>query len=214
MLKTFKHRNDLRAHQCKMITIGRLSEFTYIILCWRSQYSIWHFSQCITAPCMVLRLIGQNLPFFYHINENISLRIKHTLIKEISPGCSLEGLMLRLKLQYFGHLMQSWLTGKDCDAGRDWGQQEKGMTESEMTGWHHRLNGCESGWTPGVGDGQGGLACCDSWGRKESDTTERLNWTELKEPLDESERGEWKSWLKAQHKKQRLWHLVPSLHGK
>ena len=55
---------------------------------------------------MVLRLIGQNLPFFYDINENISLRIKHTLIKEISPGCSLEGLMLRLKLQYFGHLMQ------------------------------------------------------------------------------------------------------------
>ena len=55
---------------------------------------------------MVLGLIGQNLTFFYHINENISLRIKHTLIKEISPGCSLEGLMLRLKLQYFGHLMQ------------------------------------------------------------------------------------------------------------
>ena len=74
---------------------------------------------------------------------------------------------------------KSWLIGKDSDAGRDWGQEKKGTTEDEMVGWHHRLDGCESEWTPGVGDGQGGLACCDSWGRKESDTTERLNWTEL-----------------------------------
>ena len=70
-----------------------------------------------------------------------------------------------------------WLTGKDSDAGRDWGQEEKVTTEDEMAGWHHRLYGRESEWTPGVGDGQGGLACCDSWGRKESDPTERLNWT-------------------------------------
>ena len=74
---------------------------------------------------------------------------------------------------------KSWLTGKDSDAGRDWGQEEKGMTEDEMAGCHYRLNGSEFEWTPGVGDGQGGLACCDSWGRKKSDTTERLNWTEL-----------------------------------
>ena len=73
---------------------------------------------------------------------------------------------------------KSWLIGKDFDAGRDWGQEEKGTTEDEMAGWHHWLDGHESGWTPGVGDGQGGLACCDSWGRKESDTTERLNWTD------------------------------------
>ena len=63
---------------------------------------------------------------------------------------------------------------KDPNAGRDWGQ-EKGTTEDEMAGWHHRLDGHEVEQTPGVGDGQGGLACCDSWGRKESDTTERLN---------------------------------------
>ena len=74
---------------------------------------------------------------------------------------------------------KSWLNGKDSDAGRDWGQEEKGTTEDEMAGWHHWLNGCESEWTPGVGDGQGGLACCDSWGRKESDTTERLIWSDL-----------------------------------
>ena len=75
--------------------------------------------------------------------------------------------------------VKSWLIGKDSAAGRDWGQEEKGTTEDEMAGWHHGLDGRESGWTPGVGDGQGGLACCDSWGRKESDRTERLNWTEL-----------------------------------
>ena len=74
---------------------------------------------------------------------------------------------------------KSWLIGKDSDAGRDWGQEKKGTTEDEMAGWHHRLNGHGFGWTPGVGEGQGGPACCDSWGRKESDTTELLNWTEL-----------------------------------
>ena len=73
---------------------------------------------------------------------------------------------------------KSWLIGKDSDAGRDWGQEEKGMIEDEMAGSHHWLDGRESEWTPGVGDGQGGLACCDSWGRKESDTTEWLKWTE------------------------------------
>ena len=74
---------------------------------------------------------------------------------------------------------KSWLIWKDPDAGKDWGQEEKGMTEDEMVGWRHRFNGHDSGWTPGVGDGQGGLVCCDSWGRKELDTTERLNWTEV-----------------------------------
>ena len=73
---------------------------------------------------------------------------------------------------------KSWLIGKDPDTGREWGQEEKGTTEDDMVGWHHRLDGHMFGWTPGVGDGQGGLACCDSWGRKESDMTERLNWTE------------------------------------
>ena len=73
---------------------------------------------------------------------------------------------------------KSWLIGKDSDAGRDWGQEEKETTEDEMAGWHHRLDGHEFEWTPGVGDGQGGLACCNSWGRKESDMTEWLNWTD------------------------------------
>ena len=77
--------------------------------------------------------------------------------------------------------LKSWLIGKDSDAGRDWGQEEKGTTEDDMAGWHHRLNGHEFEWTPGVGNGQWGLACCDSWVCKQtwlSDWTE-LNWTTL-----------------------------------
>ena len=73
---------------------------------------------------------------------------------------------------------KSWLIGKDLDPGKDWGQEENGTTEDEMVGWHHWLSGPEFGWTPGVGNGQGGLACCGPWGRKELDTTERLNWTD------------------------------------
>ena len=74
--------------------------------------------------------------------------------------------------------VKSWLIWKNPDVGKDWGQEEKGTTEDEMAGWHHRLDGHGFGWTPGVGDGQGGLACCSSWGLKESYTTQRLNWTE------------------------------------
>ena len=74
---------------------------------------------------------------------------------------------------------KSWLIWKDPDAGRDWGQEEKGTTEDEMVGWYHWLNGHEFEWTLGVGDGQGDLACFSPWGRKELDTTEQLNWTEL-----------------------------------
>ena len=74
---------------------------------------------------------------------------------------------------------KSWLIWKDPDAGKDWRQEEKGTTEDEMVGWHHRLNEHGFGLTLGIGHGQGGLLCCGSWGRKESDTTERLNWTEV-----------------------------------
>ena len=74
------------------------------------------------------------------------------------------------------HDEESWLIWKDPDAGKDWGQEEKGTTEDKMVGWHHWYNGHGFGWTLGIGDGQGGLACCGSWGRKESDTTD---WTEL-----------------------------------
>ena len=82
-------------------------------------------------------------------------------------------MMLKLKLQYFGHLMKSWLIGKDSDAGRDWGQEEKGTTEDEMAGR-------EFEWTPGVGLGQRGLACCNSWGHRVGhDWATELNWCNI-----------------------------------
>ena len=105
-------------------------------------------------------------------------RSNQSILKEISPGCSLEGMMLKLKLQYFGHLMQRVDSlEKTLMLGGIEGRRRRGR-QDEMAGWHHWLDGRESEWTPIVGDGQGGLACCDSWGRKESDMTERLNWTD------------------------------------
>ena len=109
------------------------------------------------------------------------------ILKEISPEYSLEGLMLKLKLQYFGHLMRrtdssekTLMLGKiEGERRRGWQKmrrEKKGMTEDEMVGWHHWLDGREFEWTLGVGDGQGGLACCSPWDHKELDTTERLNW--------------------------------------
>ena len=182
-------------------------------------------------------------------------RSNQSILKEISPGISLEGMTLRLKLQYFGHLMRRvdslektlmlggiggrrrrgrqrmrWLHGitnsmdvslselremvmdreawcaaihgvtKSRTRLSNWTElterlqnkllkqtnkilklvtEKKGTTKDEMVGWHHQLNGHEFRWTPGIGDGQGGLVCCSSWGRKESDTAERMNWTEL-----------------------------------
>ena len=91
--------------------------------------------------------------------------------------------MLKLKLQYFGHLnAKSSLIRKDPDAEKDWRLEEKGMTEDEMVEWHNQLNEREFEQTLGVGDGQGGLACCSPWGHKESDTTDQLNWTEQIDP--------------------------------
>ena len=103
--------------------------------------------------------------------------IKPVSPKRISSEYSLEGLMLKLKLQYFGHLT---LIRKDADAGKDWRQEQKGTTEDEMVGWHHRLNGHGFEQAPGAGVGQGSLACCSPWGCKELDTTEQLNWTEVR----------------------------------
>ena len=101
--------------------------------------------------------------------------INQSILKEINPEDSLEGLMLKLKLQYFDHLMQRADPLEDSDAGKDWGQEEKGVTEDEMVGWHHRLKEHEFEQTPGAGDGQGSLACCSPCGCKESDMTWQWN---------------------------------------
>ena len=102
-------------------------------------------------------------------------RSNQSILKEISPGISLEGMMLKLKLQYFGHLLQRADTFEKTLIWERLRVVGNWSTEDEMVGWHYRLNGYEIGWTLGAGDGQGGLVCCGSWGCKESDTTERLN---------------------------------------
>ena len=109
-------------------------------------------------------------------------RSNQPILKEISPGIFFgrNDAKAETPVLWPPHA-KSWLIGKDSDAGRDWGQEEEGLTEDEMAGWHHWLDGREYEWTPGDGDGQGGLMCCDSWGHKESDITEWLNWTELKD---------------------------------
>ena len=103
------------------------------------------------------------------------------ILKEIKPGTSLEGLRLKLKLQYFGHLIQSQLIGKDPDTGKDW-RQKKRVTGTKMVGWHHQFNENELGQTQGDGEGQEGLVCHSPWGHKESDTTWWLNTCMRKVP--------------------------------
>ena len=105
-------------------------------------------------------------------------RSNQSILKEISPECSLEGLMLKLKLQYFGHLMWRADSFAKTNAGKDWGWEEKGTAEDEMVGWHYSLNGHAFGQTLGVGGRQKDLACCSPWGRKELHMTEWLNWTD------------------------------------
>ena len=106
-------------------------------------------------------------------------RSNQSILKEISSGCSLEGLMLNMKFQYFCHSMRRADSFEDSDVGKDWGQERKGTTEDEMVRWNHGLNGHEFGWTPGIGNGEGCLACCGSWGHNELDTAEQQNWTDL-----------------------------------
>ena len=107
-------------------------------------------------------------------------RSNRSILEEISPGCSLEGLMLKLKPWPipWPSDAKNWLIGKDPDDGKDWRWEEKGMTEGEMIGRHYWLDGHEFEQALGVGDRQGSLVCCSLWDGKESDMTECLNWTE------------------------------------
>ena len=125
----------------------------------------------------------------------IAKRSVQSILKEVSPGCSLilsiyaaevstRVFIKRTDVEAETPILgpsdaKRWLIWKDPDAGKDWGQEEKGTTEDEMVGWYHRLDGHGFGWTPGVGDGLGGLECCDSLGHKELDITVRLNWTNI-----------------------------------
>ena len=145
---------------------------------WHKFSSVWFFQwSCMDVRVGLWRkLTAKELMLLNSGAGEDSCESNQSILKETSPGCSLEGLMLRLKFQYYAHLM--WRVDSlenTLITGSDWGQ-EKGTTEDEMAGWHHQLDAHAFGSTPGVGDGQGGLVCCDSWGCKESDTTEWLNW--------------------------------------
>ena len=102
-------------------------------------------------------------------------RTNQSILKEINPDYSLEGLMLKLKLQSFGHLLRITDSGKDPDAGKDCRQDEKGTTKDEVVGWHHQLNRQESEQTPGDGEGQEIFVCCSSWDCQKSDTNKQMN---------------------------------------
>ena len=131
--------------------------------CWRMDtFELWCWRRLLRVP-------------------STGRRSNQSIQKEISHEYSLESGITDAEAEtpiVWASDAKNWLLRKDPDAGKGWRWEEKGTTEDKMAGWHHRLDGCEFEWTPGVGDGQGGLACCSSWGRKESDTTERLNWTE------------------------------------
>ena len=136
--------------------------------------NIWEhkrYAPCVTGTFSVkrmtaignLRLDYKSIYIWLPLSRT-ARRSNQSILKEISPAYSLEGMMLKLKHQYSGHLMRRADSSEDSDAGRDWGQEEKGMAEDEMAGWHHWLDGREFEWTAGVDDGQGGLQCCNSWG--------------------------------------------------
>ena len=146
-------------HRCESWTIDkdehqRIDAFE--LRCWR---------RLLTVPWTARRLSEQQGDW---LNSQ-------SILKEINPEYSLEGLALKLKLQYLGHHLKNWLIGKDPDAGKDLRQEEKGATEDEMDGWYHQLNGHEFEQTPGDSERQGSLACYSPWGCKELGTTEQLN---------------------------------------
>ena len=127
--------------------------------CWRTNtFELWCWRRLLRVPWT-------------------ARRSNQSILKEIGHEYSLEGLMVKMKRQYFGHLKKSWLFGKDPDVGKDWRQEEKGMTEDERVGWHHWLEEHEFEHASGVGDGHGSLACCSPWGCKESDMTEWTEWS-------------------------------------
>ena len=130
--------------------------------CWRTDvFELWCWRRLLRVPWT-------------------ARRSNQSILKEISPEYSFKGLLLKLKLQSFGQPdAKNWLIGKDPDAGKDWRREEKGVTGDETVGWHQQLYRHEFEQAPGVGDGEGSLVCCSPWGRKESDMTEWLNWTEM-----------------------------------
>ena len=132
-------------------------------------------------------------------------RSNQSILKEISPGCSLERMMLKLNPVLWPPHAKSWLIGKVSDAERDWEQEKKETIEDEMPGWYHQLDGHKFEWNPRIGDGQGGLACCNTWDRRvRHDWATEPNWAEWlnKKPLSfllVSEEARWEPWTSTLH---------------
>ena len=146
-----------------------------------------HPFPCKITSNMLIHWLPNLFPLYFSIYflwEVLGKKMETDVIFTICSVIYILKYVMNIKFWYFetptvwAPDSKSWLLWKDPDAGKDWGQEEKGMTEDKMVGWHHWFNGHGFGWTPGVGEGQGGLACCSSWGHKESDKTEWLNWTE------------------------------------
>ena len=157
----------------------------------------WSHWECTECPWFVFFIMLHRLSCQFHF-------IFKKKIKKIQSGKKIRSLVClclhnwtSLKVLSWPPDVKSWLIWEDPDAGKDWGQEEKGMTEDKMIGCHHRLDGHGFGWIPGVGDRQGGLVCCNSWGRKESDTTEWLNWTELKVQMVKNPPAMWETWVRS-----------------
>ena len=162
-------------------------------MCWRCQFCSWNVILFLSPWLAAMIFIIQNLTLVPKNWCFWTVMLEKTLespldCKEIQPGHPKGESVLGVLWKEWCWSWNASTLATSCEELTHWkrlwcweglGQEEKGTTEDEMAGWHHWLDGRESQWTPGVGDGQGGLACCDSWGRKELDMTERLNWTEL-----------------------------------
>ena len=155
------------------------------------RFALPSFVLLLCNMCNTLLQIGQTSFFFtrlWALDEKVSRWLCHPNaqckeIKLVSPKGNQSWIFIRGTEAEARILWppdaKNWLIGKDPDAGEDWRQEEKGMAEDEVVGWHHWLHGREFEESLGVGDGQGSLACCSPWGHKVSDMTEQLNWTEL-----------------------------------
>ena len=160
------------------IKVLRACKYSAILKSYRAKFYVYHF---FITTVKILGRRGKVITVTTKLNYNAWAveedRVSKPWVQVLVIWVKCEQVTLAcLGLNY---LAFCWLIGKDPDAGKDWRQEEKVTTENQMVGWHHQLNGPEFEQTPGVGDGQGSLACCISWGRKESDTTKPLNWTEL-----------------------------------
>ena len=193
-----------------------LDQSDWCKIVFHSYFNLHIFANKQTDSCAIfvhLVIISEAKPFLIFSIDGLPFCAKNkpvqnkSILKETSPEYSLEGLMLKLKLQYFGHLMPRTDSLEKTLAGKDWRQEEKGTIEDEMVGWHHRLDGHEFEQALGVDDGQGGLECCSPPGLKVSDTTEWLNWTVLS--LREDKRSTTPTYFtKAAPESAQAWHTV------